>query len=275
MPRKRLSADDVLAAIKRSSGLGLRLRTARRAVALALRLGAQPTPGHKSVAFRLPGPVGGKPDWLTLFVLSTAGTVYNDWHGRWRKVGVSNESIKTFERDLKASFGDRFFSHPSAFARATDLVVVAKEWKRFEKTVRRAARAIRIAVDDRVRHGSVKPRAIDGPIEALEGQLAERRNMTRGRNAPLRRKALAMSRGKCGACGTNFGILLGGRGWRVLQVHHRKQLSDLSEPTITKLEDLAVVCANCHLLIHADRAAPLPLEALRAQLRRLPRIGGK
>jgi 5-methylcytosine-specific restriction protein A len=265
MPRERLSVDDVLAAIKRTSGSGLRLRTAHRAVTLAERLGAQPTPGHKSVAFRLPGPIGGKPDWLTLFVLSTGGTVYNDWHERWRKVGVSNESIRRYEKALKASLGSNFFLHPSAFARATDLAVVAEEWKSFERAVRRAARAIRIAVDDRVRHG-VNSSAMGGRIEALEGQLIERRIMTRGRNAPLRQKALAMSDGKCEACGTNFGMLLGGRGWRVLQVHHRNQLSDLSEPTITKTEDLAVVCANCHLLIHADRAAPLPLEALRAQL---------
>jgi predicted HNH restriction endonuclease len=268
MPRERLSVDDVLATIKRTSGSGIRLRTAHRAVTLAQRLGAQPTPGHKSVAFRIPGPIGRKPDWLTLFVLSTGGTVYNDWHERWRKVGVSNESIRTYERDLKASLGDNFFSHPSAFARATDLGVVAGEWKTFERAVRRAARAIRIAVDDTVRHGGVNPRAMDVPVEALEGQLIERRIMTRGRNALLRRKALAMSHGKCEVCGTNFGILLGGRGWRVLQVHHRNQLSDMSEPTITRPEDLAVVCANCHLLIHADRAAPLRLETLRAQLRK-------
>jgi 5-methylcytosine-specific restriction protein A len=56
-------------------------------------------------------------------------------------------------------------------------------------------------------------------------------------------------------------------GKRVLQVHHRKQLSSRDAPALTKPEDLAVVCANCHLLIHYDPKRALSVKALRKKLK--------
>lgn len=52
-----------------------------------------------------------------------------------------------------------------------------------------------------------------------------------------------------------------------MQVHHKKQISFRDKPTLAKLSDLAVVCANCHMLIHADPMRALPLQALRRLLR--------
>ena len=42
----------------------------------------------------------------------------------------------------------------------------------------------------------------------------------------------------------------------VFEIHHRKPLSELSETTLTSLEDLAVLCPSCHRLIHILK--PLP-----------------
>jgi 5-methylcytosine-specific restriction protein A len=39
-----------------------------------------------------------------------------------------------------------------------------------------------------------------------------------------------------------------GRGYA--QVHHLRRLADRGEDTTTALADLAVVCANCHVMIH-------------------------
>ena len=52
-----------------------------------------------------------------------------------------------------------------------------------------------------------------------------------------------------------------------MQVHHRKQLSSRDTPTVTKVSDLAVVCANCHLLLHLDQEKALGVEELREMLR--------
>lgn len=105
-------------------------------------------------------------------------------------------------------------------------------------------------------------------ISALEGQLQEARLLTRGRSASLRRKALEASGGVCAACRTDFGSLLDGRGWSALHVHHLHPLSSRKLPSATKLADLAVVCANCHALLHSTRGQLLAVAALRRSLRR-------
>lgn len=51
-----------------------------------------------------------------------------------------------------------------------------------------------------------------------------------------------------------------------LQVHHRNQLALEDEPVVTKTADLAVVCANCHMLIHFDPKKALQVEVLRQML---------
>ena len=103
-------------------------------------------------------------------------------------------------------------------------------------------------------------------LEALEGLVHEARVLSRGRNAALRTAALTRSNGTCGACLVVFSNMLGGMGRRVLHVHHREQLSLREVPSVTRLEDLAVVCANCHALIHADPRSALAVEQVREML---------
>jgi hypothetical protein len=56
-------------------------------------------------------------------------------------------------------------------------------------------------------------------------------------------------------------------GVRVLQVHHRKQLAVVDRPRVNRLADLPVVCANCHVLIHADPRRAMRHEDLGRRLR--------
>lgn len=103
-------------------------------------------------------------------------------------------------------------------------------------------------------------------LRAIEGIARETTITSRGRSEPLRRAALARAGGICEACGMDYSALAGGLGLRVLQVHHRQQLSLVEEPTVNGLDDLAVVCANCHLMIHADVSRAIPVEELRRRL---------
>lgn len=100
-------------------------------------------------------------------------------------------------------------------------------------------------------------------VAVLEGTRTESMFYRLGRSRELRDMALAQSNGMCVACNVDFSKILGGLGTRALQVHHRQQLSAFDEPTLTKLTDLAVVCANCHALIHANPKAALSVEELR------------
>jgi predicted HNH restriction endonuclease len=51
-----------------------------------------------------------------------------------------------------------------------------------------------------------------------------------------------------------------------LQVHHREQLSTRDAPSLTKVKDLAVVCANCHLRLHLDPKNAMSVKDLREML---------
>lgn len=104
----------------------------------------------------------------------------------------------------------------------------------------------------------------DAVDSALEGLLAESRR--RERSPRLRQAALRRASGRCEACGTDFATVLDGRGIRCLVVHHTRQMSSLDTPQVTRVDQLAVVCANCHMLIHSDPSRPMPVEDLRRQL---------
>jgi hypothetical protein len=101
----------------------------------------------------------------------------------------------------------------------------------------------------------------------LEGLRSEYRATRAKRSRQLRNKALHLARGKCAVCRRDFSELLGGRGQRVLQVHHCKQLSARVAPSVTKLTDLIVVCANCHLLLHLDTDKTMTVDQLRNLLK--------
>jgi hypothetical protein len=105
--------------------------------------------------------------------------------------------------------------------------------------------------------------ATDSDIEGIRYEII---TMTASRSRRLRDKAFRRAGGICAVCEQDFKKLLSGRGIRVLQVHHTRMLSKTESETQTKLEDLVVVCANCHLLLHLDIKRPLTVRQLKRLL---------
>jgi len=62
-------------------------------------------------------------------------------------------------------------------------------------------------------------------------------------------------------CGFDFERVYGELGAGFAEVHHLRPLSELRRPVSTTLADLAVVCANCHRMIHRDGESR-PLERI-------------
>jgi hypothetical protein len=100
--------------------------------------------------------------------------------------------------------------------------------------------------------------------EDIEGTKTEALRFSTKRSRRLRNLAFKSAKGICCVCERNFSKLLAGRGLRVLQVHHRDQLSARNCPSVTKVSDLAVVCANCHLLLHYDPKKAMSVEKLKS-----------
>lgn len=100
----------------------------------------------------------------------------------------------------------------------------------------------------------------------MEGMRTE--SKSRYRNPALRSAALAKADGRCAGCGKNYRRVAGGKGEKCLVVHHKKQLRDTDQPVETRVSDLAVVCANCHMMIHSNRDRALTLVQLQKLLMR-------
>lgn len=70
---------------------------------------------------------------------------------------------------------------------------------------------------------------------------------------------------RCEACYFDFSARYGDRGEGFIECHHTKPISEMGPGSKTKLEDLALLCANCHRMIHV-RKPWLRLDELRALL---------
>ncbi|MFJ9021648.1 HNH endonuclease [Streptomyces sp. NPDC102259] len=93
---------------------------------------------------------------------------------------------------------------------------------------------------------------------APEGRLLIRRHRSRERDKGLRKRKIdaVLRQGRrlaCEACGFDFEAIYGPRGAGYIECHHVVPLHEAGEGR-TKLSDLALICANCHRMIH--RRAP-------------------
>lgn len=107
-----------------------------------------------------------------------------------------------------------------------------------------------------------------GIEEAEEGKVLTRLHRTRERKRSLveakKREALKKhGRLRCEACDFDFVETYGTAGQGIIDVHHTKPVHTLQAGEKTKLSELALVCANCHRVIHSSRKW-LTIEQVRA-----------
>lgn len=104
---------------------------------------------------------------------------------------------------------------------------------------------------------------------APEGRLLLRSHLARERSRKLRKQKIDSVRkaGRslaCEVCDFDFEQRYGERGKGYIECHHVVPLHQAGEGR-TKLSDLALICANCHRMIHRKAPWPTPAE-LRAML---------
>lgn len=94
---------------------------------------------------------------------------------------------------------------------------------------------------------------------AEEGHLRKWLSVHRSRERSLRTAKLEAAKSvssdgrlRCDVdgCGFDFEAVYGELGAGFAEVHHLRPLAEMDEPIETTLSDLAVVCANCHRMIH-------------------------
>ena len=184
-------------------------------------------------------------------------------------------SHRELERELeKSMLGDMQFWTPQNSGIQISKPAIAVELERCWAHARRASQSPGRDSTTSSRRTSARQRPPVGErpaaveFSAQEGALKEQKRLTQGRNRTLRDKALQQAMGRCAACGRDYSKVLDGAGKRVLEVHHRRQLSLRETPELTRVTDLAVVCANCHRLLHVNQAKTLKVEELKRRLKK-------
>jgi 5-methylcytosine-specific restriction protein A len=107
---------------------------------------------------------------------------------------------------------------------------------------------------------AARPAAADEPDEDdfPEGKLIYRMHRTRERNPALVRlvktRALkASGRLACAVCRFDFARTYGSPGEGYIECHHTLPLSAAAGRTRTRAEDIALLCSNCHRMVHRRR----------------------
>ncbi len=107
--------------------------------------------------------------------------------------------------------------------------------------------------------------------EVEEGRWLTRVHRSRERKQSIvnQKKQVVMKRSgllACEVCEFVYKLAYGERGEAFIEAHHVKPLHTLVPGQKTRLEDLALICANCHRMIHAKRPW-LSVEELRALIK--------
>jgi 5-methylcytosine-specific restriction enzyme A len=122
------------------------------------------------------------------------------------------------------------------------------------------------AIRDALQRGELPPLTrSDVDVDAVaaeEGGVLLRQHLHRERDARLRSQKLAavLRVGgviACEVCGFDFERAYGERGRGYIECHHRTPLFS-SGSTKTRLRDLALICSNCHRMIHRTKSWLLP-----------------
>jgi 5-methylcytosine-specific restriction protein A len=126
---------------------------------------------------------------------------------------------------------------------------------------------LRTCFADEVKRSELAPPGIEHTsalefpgVTAEEGEFVLTEHIERERDgglAALKKKAVLAAVGclKCEACDFDFGEVYGEIGAGFCEVHHIRPLSERDGAEDTRLDDLAVLCSNCHSIIH--RTSPV------------------
>jgi 5-methylcytosine-specific restriction endonuclease McrA len=94
--------------------------------------------------------------------------------------------------------------------------------------------------------------------EFPEGRAAYVTHRKRERNPALVRAAKAshlsrFGRLVCQICGFDFGKAYGRVGDGFIEAHHTIPVSELTDNSVSRIENIALVCSNCHRMVHRRR----------------------
>ena len=103
-----------------------------------------------------------------------------------------------------------------------------------------------------------QPRDVDLLEEGREGEARLVSHLRRERDRALviaKKERVLREKGRlcCEACHLDILAVYGPGGERCCEVHHVNPLADADGAVVTRMEDLALLCSNCHRIVHSTR----------------------
>jgi 5-methylcytosine-specific restriction protein A len=149
----------------------------------------------------------------------------------------SNKGLTSFSKLDKETFYE-FYNNKFELERIADLIINSVQ----EKEVINKLYKIEDETDSYVKEG-------------FEGEIIYKLHKLRERDGKLiedKKKKVLNETGalKCEVCNFNFYEKYGELGKGFIECHHTIQLSTYKTKQKTKLEDLSLVCSNCHRMLH-------------------------
>lgn len=103
------------------------------------------------------------------------------------------------------------------------------------------------------------PVELEEEIFGVEGKLLTRIHVYKERDKVFAARAKKYYKDKsggqlwCEACGMDPVARYGTDGERCLEAHHRVPIEELQPDSITRVDEMAIVCASCHRIIHSKK----------------------
>ncbi len=103
------------------------------------------------------------------------------------------------------------------------------------------------------------PVELEEEIFGVEGKLLTRIHVYKERDKVFAARAKKYYKDKsggqlcCEACGMDPVARYGADGERCLEAHHRVPIEELQPDSITRVDEMAIVCASCHRIIHSKK----------------------
>ena len=106
--------------------------------------------------------------------------------------------------------------------------------------------------------GNIESGPLISQSEVIEGRRLLKLHKVKERKPEIvrrKKKVVLKATGRllCEACDFDFAAVYGKIGAGFAECHHRSLLADFDGEAPTRLEDLAIVCSNCHRILHRCR----------------------
>ena len=108
----------------------------------------------------------------------------------------------------------------------------------------------------------------EGKLEFTEGAVEEMIVELKKRDSRLRSLAIKKHGTVCQVCGFDFASFYGDLGNGYIEVHHIKPLSLESGVRKMTVADIAIVCANCHRMLHRKGRNAISVQELKGLLQK-------